>query len=65
MRSLFEIEIITIKPILRLGNDILREKFSLVEDFQSRELGSFIEDLSDTLSEAKIRFDYDRGIVAP
>ena len=54
-----------IKPILQLGNKILRKKSSPVEDCRSGELDSLIEDLSDTLNEAKRRFGYGRGIAAP
>jgi len=56
---------IMIKSILQLGNEILGRKSSSIEDFRSRELDSLIEDLSDTLNEAKRRFGYGRGIAAP
>jgi len=54
-----------IKPILQLGNEILRKKSSPVEDFRSRELDSLIENLSDTLHDAQRRFGYGRGVAAP
>jgi len=54
-----------IRQILQLGNEILRLKSSPVEDLRSIELDSLIEDLSDTLEEAKRRFAYGRGIAAP
>jgi len=57
--------LVMIRQILQLGDENLRLKSSPVEDFRSRELDSIIEDLSDTLHEAKGRFGYGRGIAAP
>lgn len=54
-----------IRPILQLGNKTLREKALPVGDFQRRVLDSLIDDLSDTLRDAKRRFSYGRGIAAP
>jgi peptide deformylase len=53
-----------IKPILQLGNPILRKECLLVQDFDWN-LKCLIDDLSDTLEEAKKRFGYGRGIAAP
>ena len=54
-----------IRPILQLGNETLRKKSSPVEDFHSKDLENLIEDLSDTLQDAKKRYGYGRGIAAP
>ncbi len=54
-----------IRPILQLGNANLRKKSSPVRDFGSEDLARLIEDLSDTLEDAKKRFGYGRGIAAP
>lgn len=54
-----------LRPILQLGNETLRKNSLPVKDFQSSDLESLIEDLSNTLQEAKKRFDYGRGIAAP
>jgi len=54
-----------IRPILQLGNEALRKKSTLVRVFDNKELGQLIEDLSDTLHDAKRRFGYGRGIAAP
>lgn len=54
-----------IRPILQLGNETLKMNSLPVKDFQSSDLESLIEDLSDTLLEAQKRFGYGRGIAAP
>jgi len=54
-----------IRPILQLGNANLRKKSLPVRDFKSEDLARLIEDLSDTLKDAKKRFGYGRGIAAP
>jgi len=54
-----------IRPIQQLGNDTLRKKSSSVKDFHSKALRNLIEDLSDTLQDAKKRFGYGRGVAAP
>jgi peptide deformylase len=54
-----------IRPILQLGNETLRKNSLPVRDFQSSDLESLIEDLSNTLQEAQKRFGYGRGIAAP
>ena len=54
-----------IRPILQLGNASLRKKSLPVRDFESDDLARLVEDLSDTLEDAKKRFGYGRGIAAP
>ena len=54
-----------IRPILQLGNANLRKKSSPVRDFKGDDLAQLIEDLSDTLEDARKRFGYGRGIAAP
>lgn len=53
-----------IKPILQLGDPILRKESLLVQDFDWN-LKCLVDDLSDTLSDAKERYGYGRGIAAP
>jgi len=54
-----------IRPILQLGNEALRKKSAPVTDFDNNSLKQLVEDLSDTLHDAKQRFGYGRGIAAP
>jgi len=54
-----------IRPILQLGNANLRKTSLPVRDFESDDLARLIEDLSNTLEDAKKRFGYGRGIAAP
>lgn len=54
-----------IRPILQLGDETLRRKSAPVKDFHSTDLDNLIEDLSNTLQDAKKRFGYGRGISAP
>ena len=53
-----------IKPILQLGNPILRKASLPVQDF-NWDLKCLIDDLSDTLQDARKRHGYGRGIAAP
>ena len=57
--------LVMLKPILLLGNSILRRKSSPIEELQSRDVENLIEDLSDTYHEAREKFGYGRGIAAP
>jgi len=54
-----------IRPILQLGNQILRKRSSPIKDFNSKDLENLIEDLFDTFQDAKRRFGYGRGVAAP
>jgi len=54
-----------IRPILQLGNETLWKNSLPVKDFQSSDLESLIENLSNTLHEAQKRFGCGRGIAAP
>lgn len=54
-----------IKPILQLGNETLRKKSSIWDDFQSSDLTSLIKNLSDTLHDAQRKYGYGHGIAAP
>ncbi|UCE95876.1 MAG: peptide deformylase [Candidatus Bathyarchaeota archaeon] len=54
-----------IKPILQLGNELLRKKASRINNFDNKSLENLVRDLSDTLNEAQKRFCYGRGIAAP
>lgn len=54
-----------IRLILQLGNYMLRRKSSPVKNLNSQDLTRLINDLSDTLKDAKKRFGYGRGIAAP
>jgi peptide deformylase len=53
-----------IRPILQLGNPILRKKSMLVKDF-NWDLKCLADDLADTLTDAKRKYGYGRGIAAP
>ena len=53
-----------IKPILQLGNPVLRKESEPVKDF-NRDLRRLVDDLADTLTDAKQGFGYGRGIAAP
>ena len=53
-----------IKPILQLGNPVLRKESFLVQDF-NWDLKCLVDDLSDTLNDAKKKYGYGRGIAAP
>jgi peptide deformylase len=54
-----------IRPILQLGNENLRKKSLPVEDLHDEHLKRVIEDLRDTLNDARRKFGYGRGIAAP
>lgn len=65
LNSNFEIHMPMIKPILQLGNEILKKQSLLIRDFHAEDLRSINEDLADTLYDAQKRFGYGRGIAAP
>lgn len=53
----------TVREVLQLGNPILREKSSTVDDFS--QLNSLMKDLGDTLAHWRKSTGYGRGIAAP
>ena len=55
----------TLKPILQLGNPILRQKSLAVLDPSAREIATLIQDLADTLAHWRATTGYGRGIAAP
>jgi len=54
-----------IRPILQLGNPLLREKCAPVANPQSNDVRALVEDLSDTLAHWRAQTGYGRGIAAP
>lgn len=54
-----------IRPILQLGNPLLREKCVRVEDFTSAAIHGLVSDLGDTLAHWRSGTGYGRGIAAP
>jgi peptide deformylase len=55
----------TLKPILQLGNPILRQKSLAVSDPSAHEISALIQDLADTLAHWRATTGYGRGIAAP
>ena len=53
-----------IKPILQLGDPVLRKESLLVQKFDW-DLKCLVDDLSDTLEDARKRHSYGRGIASP
>jgi peptide deformylase len=54
-----------IRPILQLGDPLLREKSQPVPDPVAREVHDLVRDLADTLAHWRITTGYGRGIAAP
>ena len=54
-----------IKPILQLGNPILRKKSFAVPNPAAPEIAALIQDLADTLAHWRATTGYGRGIAAP
>ena len=54
-----------VRPILQLGNPLLREKCEEVKDPASPEILDLIGDLADTLAHWRAKTGYGRGIAAP
>jgi peptide deformylase len=54
-----------LKPILQLGNPILRQKSLAVSNPSAPEIASLIQDLADTLAHWRATTGYGRGIAAP
>jgi len=56
---------VPLRPILQLGNPILRQKSLPVSDPSSPEIPALIQDLADTLAHWRATTGYGRGIAAP
>ncbi|MGC2450262.1 MAG: peptide deformylase [Candidatus Sulfotelmatobacter sp.] len=54
-----------IRPIIQLGDPLLRTKCACVEDARSPEIKQLVHDLSDTLAHWRSTTGYGRGIAAP
>jgi peptide deformylase len=54
-----------LKPILQLGNPILRQKSLAVPNPSAPEIAALIQDLADTLAHWRSTTGYGRGIAAP
>jgi peptide deformylase len=54
-----------IRPILQLGDPLLREKALPVDDSTSDEIHDLVRDLADTLAHWRATTGYGRGIAAP
>jgi peptide deformylase len=54
-----------IRPVLQLGNPLLREKAVAVEDPTARAVHDLVRDLADTLAHWRSATGYGRGIAAP
>jgi peptide deformylase len=56
---------VPIRPILQLGNPLLREKSHPVKDPASRDIHDLVRDMTDTLAHWRATTGYGRGIAAP
>jgi peptide deformylase len=54
-----------IRPILQLGNPLLRQKAAAIEDPTAPEVHDLVRDLADTLTHWRSATGYGRGIAAP
>jgi peptide deformylase len=54
-----------IRPVLQLGDPILRQKAIMVDDPTVREIHDLVRDLADTLAHWRSATGYGRGIAAP
>src|SRR5258708_26348107 len=54
-----------VRPVLQLGDPLLRLPAVAVEDPQSQEIRDLIRDLADTLAHWRAKTGYGRGIAAP
>src|SRR5579863_1986364 len=54
-----------VRPILQLGDPLLRQKAALVEDPTAVEMHVLVRDLADTLAHWRSKTGYGRGIAAP
>jgi peptide deformylase len=55
----------SIRPIVQLGDPLLRKPCARVEDTAAEEMSELIRDLSDTLAHWRSTTGYGRGIAAP
>jgi peptide deformylase len=55
----------SIRPVLQLGDPLLREVCAKVENPTSPEITELVQDLADTLSHWRAKTGYGRGIAAP
>lgn len=54
-----------IRPVLQLGDPLLRQKASKVADPRARKIHDLVRDLADTLAHWRSATGYGRGIAAP
>jgi len=54
-----------VRPVLQLGDPVLRERAVAVEDSAAREIQDLVRDLADTLAHWRSVTGYGRGIAAP
>lgn len=54
-----------VRPILQLGDPVLRERSLSVKDSSAREVRELVADLTDTLAYWRAKTGYGRGIAAP
>jgi peptide deformylase len=54
-----------LRPVLQLGNPLLRQKAVRVEDPKAHEIHNLVQDLADTLAHWRSVTGYGRGIAAP
>jgi len=55
----------SVRPVLQLGDPLLRLAAVAVEDPQSQEIRDLVRDLADTLAHWRAKTGYGRGIAAP
>lgn len=54
-----------VRPVLQLGDPLLRTVCARVGDHSSREIRELVSDLTDTLAHWRMKTGYGRGIAAP
>ena len=55
----------SVRPILLLGNPVLRKRCEKVKRFAEADLAALVDDLRDTLADFRARRGFGRGIAAP
>jgi peptide deformylase len=55
----------SIRPVLQLGDPLLREVCASVDDPRAPEIAELVRDLADTLAHWRAKTGYGRGIAAP